>query len=90
MDGIECGYRQASECPYFTFYKELEERFTDKYNSGDWTMLDTVEIGDTVGGVKVINILQKEIIVNAGRQLKTLEENGYNCLLPQNGTKETS
>jgi len=32
----------------------------DKYNIGDWTTLDTIEIGDTIGGIKILDEFERD------------------------------
>ncbi len=45
-------------CPFY-------EHKASTWNEGDWTTLDTVEIGDIVGGVKIENDHQIKILKNA-------------------------
>jgi hypothetical protein len=43
------------------------------WNTGDWTSLETVEIGDTVGGVKIHTREQRELLRSTGAALKKIE-----------------
>jgi hypothetical protein len=49
----------------------LDDRL--RVNSGDWIGLDSVCIGDVVGGVEIRTKEQMEIVNKAGEELKKLD-----------------
>ena len=54
-------------------HNELRMHFRDKrWNVGDWTSLETVEIDDTVGGIKITSDTQRDFLRIAGKVLKGL------------------
>ncbi len=46
----------------------------DKYNTGDWTTFENIEIGDTVGSVKITAYTQLEILRAAGKSIKAIAD----------------
>jgi len=82
---INCGYC-GKILPYDSFqkslYAHLEEEclpyWKDKYknrenwNSGDWTTLDTVEIGDIVGSRYIDNVIARDLIRDLGEKLQEI------------------
>ena len=51
-----------------------EDQHNNTVNTGDWTTFENIEIGDTIGGIKLTARTQIDILRSMGRALKVIED----------------
>ena len=48
-----------------------------EWNQGDWTTFENIEIGDTIGGIKLTAYTQIELLRAMGKALKVIEDHDH-------------
>lgn len=62
---VDCD-SDSSKCKAWIWHQEMKELFSSKWNVGDWSSLETVEINDTIGGFKITEAHERVFIRATG------------------------